>query len=316
MIKYINPKKHDARVCLEATGTYHFDLALRLSHQEGIEVMVLNPRIARRFSQSLNKPDKDDDVDAAVLAEYADRMEFVEWKRPSNEYITVRAYARRLSKLTEMKAQNKNQLHALEASTEYGEKAIISSVKKMIRVIEKEIETLKASAILFVQSTPELSTYFKLLLSIKGVAETSAIQLLGELLVLPKDMTYKQWVKFAGLNPCKFQSGTSVNKKSRISKAGNRYLRKALYMPAISAANNDPYVRGFYWHLMEDNGLKKMQAICAIMRKMLHAIHGMFNSKTEFDNTRFYKTPMAKRKKEETTENVVDKQKQQHLKAA
>ncbi|WP_288067502.1 IS110 family transposase, partial [Herbaspirillum sp.] len=78
-----------------------------------------------------------------------------------------------------------------------------------------------------------------------GIAAASAIQLLGKLLVLPDDMSAKQWVAMAGLDPRTHQSGSSVNKKPRRSKAGNRYLRIALFMPALSAARHDPNVRAY-----------------------------------------------------------------------
>ena len=148
--------------------------------------------------------------------------------------------------------------------------------------------TLEEKALKLIRNDEETNEKFELLISIKGVANTSAIQLLGELLVLPNDMTKKQWVAYAGLNPTKHQSGISINKKPHISKTGNRYLRKALYMPALSASNKDKHVRGFYLHLQQDNGLLKMQALCAVMRKLLHAIWGIFMSKKPYDNTRFY----------------------------
>ncbi|WP_294041678.1 IS110 family transposase [Thiolapillus sp.] len=50
----------------------------------------------------------------------------------------------------------------------------------------------------------------------------------------------------AGLDPKHHQSGSSINKKARISKVGNRYLRQALYMPALSAARHDKHVNGYY----------------------------------------------------------------------
>ncbi len=54
------------------------------------------------------------------------------------------------------------------------------------------------------------------------------------------------WVAMAGLDPKHHQSGSSINKKARISKVGNRYLRQALYMPALSAARHDKHVNGYY----------------------------------------------------------------------
>ena len=153
---------------------------------------------------------------------------------------------------------------------------------------EDQIQRLKDHALTLINSDEHLKRSLGIITSIKGVADTSAIQLLGELLILPKDMNNRQWVAFAGLDPRHHQSGTSVSKKPRISKAGNSYIRQALYMPALCAANRDPYVNAYYQHLIEDQGLKKMQALCAVMRKLLHAIHAMLKNEIRFDNTRFY----------------------------
>jgi len=139
-----------------------------------------------------------------------------------------------------------------------------------------------------------LQQAFDLLLSVKGIGEKSAIQLLGELLILPPELRAKQWVAMAGLDPRHHQSGSSVDKKARISKAGNRHLRMALYMPALCAAHRVPEVQAYYRHLIENRGLKKIQAVCAVMRKLLHAIHGMWGSNTRFDPTHFYAPPLAK----------------------
>jgi len=287
LIKHLNPKQKQTNICLEATGVYHFDLAVAISKTPNLNIMVVNPKQANRFAQALATKDKTDKVDAEVLALFAERMDFVPWVCPNNTRLAMRAYARQLAKMTKHQTVAKNQRHSLEA-TNFTPKAVLRNQRRQIKFCEKEIEVLEKDAVALIKSDKEMKQYFDLLVSIKGVAQTSAIQLLGELMVLPKNMTKRQWVAYAGLNPKKHQSGTSVNKKTRISKAGNRYLRKALYMPALSAANNDRRVRAFYLHLQEDNGLLKKQAICAVMRKLLHVIWGMFESNQLYDNTRFY----------------------------
>ena len=73
-----------ARVCLEATGTYHLDVAAAL-HDAGFEVMVVNPKAARRFAEAMMSRAKTDPVDAALLAEFAERMPFTPWARPADE---------------------------------------------------------------------------------------------------------------------------------------------------------------------------------------------------------------------------------------
>ncbi|MCU7906713.1 MAG: transposase [Candidatus Thiodiazotropha sp. (ex Epidulcina cf. delphinae)] len=190
------------------------------------------------------------------------------------------------------KAKAKNQLHALKTSTQTPI-FIIQDAINSITQLEARIEGLKTIAIELINADEESKHTMSLLISIKGVAETTAIQLIGELLVLPPDITAKQWVAYAGLDPRIFHSGTSVNKKPRLSKAGNQYLRMARYMPALKASYRDTHIRAYYQHLITDNGLKKLQAICAVMRKLLHAIHGMLRSNKPFDGVRFYVIPVA-----------------------
>jgi len=133
-----------------------------------------------------------------------------------------------------------------------------------------------------------------LLISIRGIGETSAIALMGELLLLPPGLSHREWVKFAGLDPRAFDFGKSVHKKTRISKAGNAHIRSVLYLLGLSAKQHDPHVKAYFQHLV-DNGKKPLQAVCAIMRKLLHAIHGMLKHNMPYHNTRFYALPVFTR---------------------
>ncbi len=277
-------------VCLEATGIYHFDLAIAL-HDAGVLLMVVNPKASHNFAKVLLKNSKTDAVDANTLAEYAARMDFVAWTRPSNEKLALRSFARRINALTGQKAAAKNHLHALSATQETP-KAVLRDAKLAISQLEKRIDSLTADAVIWIEKHPELKRVMELLVGIKGIAQTSAIALIGELLLLPPDLSHREWVKFAGLDPKAFDSGKSVHKKARLSKAGNRYIRSALYMPALSAKQHDPHVKAYFDHLMA-NGKKPLQGVCAVMRKLLHAIHGMLKHDKPFDNTRFYAIPVA-----------------------
>jgi transposase len=275
-------------VCLEATGVYHFDLSLAL-HDVGVLLMVVNPKAAHNFAKVLMKNSKTDAVDANTLAEYAARMDFVAWTRPSNETIALRSFARRIDGLTCQKAAAKNHLHALTATSETP-KAVLKDVKLAIAQLQKRIDRLTAEALILIGKHPNLERILTLLTGIKGIGNTSAIALMGELLLLPPGLSHREWVKFAGLDPRAFDSGKSIHKKTRISKAGNRHIRSALYMPALSAKQHDPHVKAYFQHLVA-NGKKPLQAVCAIMRKLLHAIHGMLKKDEPFDNTRFYSIP-------------------------
>lgn len=286
IVKTLCAKKGDLTICLEATGVYHFDLAVALS-QAKLNLMVINPKAAHHYFEALMTRSKTDQVDAAVLAQYAESMPFKAWQMPDSKILQLRAYSRRIAALTKSKTQMKNQLHAMVSANATPE-VVIEEIRESIAFFERQVQRLKEHALEMIYSDEKLKFSFEIVTSIKGVAEASAIQLLSEVLILPKDMKDRQWVAFAGLDPRQHSSGTSVSKKTRISKTGNAYLRQALYMPALCAAHTDPYVKAYYQHLIEDQGLKKIQALCAVMRKLLHAIHAMLKNKVYFDNTRFY----------------------------
>jgi transposase len=277
------------RVCLEATGTYHLDLALALD-AGGVALMVVNPKAAKRFAEALLSRTKTDALDAAVLAEFAQRMPFEPWQRPASAALALRAYARRLSALTDARTQAKNQLHALQQSTTTPA-TILEEIALSLTELEARLTRLRTAALALIAAEASLREPFALAISVKGIGEASAIQLLGELLVLPPELRAKQWVAMVGLDPRHVTSGTSVNKTPRLSKAGNRYLRHALFMPALSATRHDEHVKAYYHHLIENRGLKKIQAICAVMRKLLHALHGMLKTQQPFDGQRFYVLP-------------------------
>ncbi|NJM91267.1 MAG: IS110 family transposase [Myxococcales bacterium] len=286
LVKLLTRGKSGARVCLEATGIYHLDLALALHRTPGIEVSVLNPASVRDFGRALMERSKTDRVDAGVLLAYAERMPFSAWQPPAPEILDLRAIVRRMGALTVTRTQERNRLHAAGHCAELTE-AIAWDIEAHLEHLAQSLERLSEQAVAIVNAQPELARRFARLISVRGIATTSALAILAELAVLPPDMTARQWVAHAGLDPRHMESGTSLRKPTRISKAGNRHLRAALYMPAMVSTRHEPNIRGFYQRRIA-NGLKPIQALVAVERKLLHAIHGMWSSDTDFDGSKFF----------------------------
>jgi transposase len=277
------------RVVLEATGLYGLDVTLGLSAQEGLEVMVANPRAVRHFAQAMMQRSKNDALDAVVLREFAARMPFTPWVRPAGNTLALWALARRMEALTAMCTAEKNRRHAAGLSP-----CIPASVRRdlarSLRFHQAAIARLQREALRCIAADARLHGRYELLCSIPGVGKVSAIRLLAELALLPEDRDVRQWVAYAGLDPREHSSGTSVRKYTRISKVGNRHLRHALHMPALVASRFEPHLRGFYEHLLQ-RGKRKRQALVAVARKLLHAIYGMFRSEQPYDGTRVYVLP-------------------------
>lgn len=279
-----------ARVCMEATGVYHLQLALMLA-AAGVEVMVINPRVAKDFGRALGNRSKTDRVDAASLLEYVQRMDFVAWKAPSVATLELRELGRRLNELVHAGAEEKNRFHAKKAagiSTR-----VINDVKAHVGQIKKRMKEIEKSAVAVIRGDAELREQYEILTKIPGIARRSAVLLLTELAVLDPAMTVKQIVCHAGLDPREYASGSSVQKATRISKVGNARLRAILFMSALTAIRHDRGTRLFFAQLMA-RGKQKMQAIVAVMRKLLHGIWIVLQRREAFDSSVLFAASLAK----------------------
>ena len=282
--------KGPVRVVVEASGIYSLDLSLALHKADGIEVMVANPRALKDYRRCTMERSKTDKVDAAVICDYAWRMDFVPWQPPSKEALELRQIARRLHAYVDDLTAAKNRRHAARSSMTTSE-VVLRDIVAHIEHIHERMDELEKEARHLIDSMPALAQAYALLTSVKGIAQRSAIQLMAELLCLPDALTVREWVAYAGLDVREYESGTCVRRPRRISKVGNAHLRRALYMPAQVAIQHDPHVGAFYEKLLGEDK-KSMVAVVAVMRKLLHAIYGMLKHGTPFDGAKFYQIPV------------------------
>lgn len=287
LIKWLG---RQARVCLEATGVYHLQLALALVAAR-VEVMVVNPRVAKDFAGSLGRRSKTDRVDAAVLLDYVQRMEFIAWEAPRPAVLELRELSRRASELVQTRTNEKNRLHARKASGI--SRAVVADLEAHIAQLDRRIKAVERTAIEVIKRDSDLNEQVKLVKQARGFGLRSALQLVGELAVLDPTMTTREIVAHAGLDPRTCESGTSVSRQVRISKVGNARIRAILYMNAISAIRHDRGARLFSAQLVA-RGKKRMQAVVAVMRKLLHGIWIVLQRRVAFDSRVLFAASLAK----------------------
>jgi transposase len=286
LVKLATKRGACAQVVLESTGTYGLDLALALHRAKRVEVMVANPRTIAHFARASLQRSKTDRLDAEMILEFAMRMPFEPWSPPAPHILELRALSRRIEAVSKTVVQEKNRLHANDQSKELSE-FVKQDIRELVDLLEGRIARLRKQALLVIEQSEVLAKNFAHLTSIKGIADASGITILAELAVLPADMTTRQWVAHAGLDPRQFQSGTSVYKPARISRTGNAHIRRALFMPALVAVQWEPNIKAFYEHLL-GRRKTKMQANVAVMRKLLHSIHGMLEHDQDFAGEKFF----------------------------
>ena len=270
-------KLGQVHACLEATGRYSLGAAVAL-HEAGHVVSIINPAQIRDFARTRLGRNKSDKVDAAHIREYGTLFKPPAWRPPSPAL-------RRLCDLQTMRAgfvasrvewQNRAGSLGGDAAAGALANATIAHFVAQIAAVDQAIaETI--------DHDDDLRGKRNLLLSIGGVGETLAAVVLAEL-PGPEVLTSSaQAVAYAGLNPRRFQSGSSINHPTRISKIGNATLRAALFMPALAAMRHNPAVAALTQRLRERGRLKGKQIVVAAMRKLLVICFGVLKTGKPFD---------------------------------
>lgn len=286
LIRWATRRKQSARICMEATGVYSLPAALALSEEARIEVMVANPKAIKNFSVALLQRGKTDRLDARTILQFCQKMPFRTWQPPAEEVLQLQYLSRRVRQLTTERTRETNRLKAAKRLGPLT-RLVVNDIEVNVRHIEGRIKRTRQLMLELVRASSDLSPLYDLLISVVGISIRSALAILAELAVLPSDMTGRQWVAHAGLDPRPYESGTSIYKPSRITKKGNSHLRHALFYPGMVAVNHDPNVKAFYEKLTAA-GKKPRQAYTAVMRKLLLAIWGIFKSQQPWDGQKFY----------------------------
>jgi len=263
-------------ICMEATGQYGNEIAEYL-YSQGFPVSVVNPARIKHYANSKLRRNKTDKADAQLIAEYCIKEQPALWTPPPASFKDLQALVRHLEDLQGIKQQEANRLQS-GVQTSF----VISSLISLCDILDEQIKQAKIAIQKHIDQHKELKRMQDLLVTIPGIGKLTAAKLLGEVRSILDFQSARQLAAYAGLTPRNFLSGTSVHKKSRLSKTGNANLRKALYMPAVVARRCNPIIRAFCDRLVQ-SGLQPMEVIGAAMRKLLHLVFGILKTGRPFD---------------------------------
>jgi transposase len=281
--QWLKQKEIEAlHACMEATSIYGDALAEFL-YSLGFEVSIVNPARIKGFAKSELLRTKTDSVDAALIARFCAAIKPALWKPTAPEIKELQALMRRLDSLQEMVTAEHNRLET--ATTKVAE-----LTQSHLNYLHEQQTLIKQLISDHFDQHPDLKQQRDLLVSIPGIGAQTAAVLLSEIGRIEDYQNARQLAAHAGLTPCERSSGTSVHGKTRLSCTGNSRLRKALYMPAVVSMRHNPLLKAFSDRLL-DRGKAKMQAIGAIMRKLVHLAFGILKSQQPFDPNYAIDTP-------------------------
>jgi transposase len=270
-----------AKVVMEATGTYHVDLACLLAKHPRCMVSVVNPRTANHFHHAQNIRAKTDKVDAASLLQYALRMPFVPWICPSDAALELRSAARHVDQLVKEQTRMKNQLHAAGA-TSTSPDWVLGQLQRRLDDIGQMIAAGEQALLKMARKSPEINDAVERLDGVPGVGPATAVRLVAEFLFVQPDMRGSEITAWAGLDPRARESGTSVRGRRSMSKRGNARVRRLLYMPALTAVRKEGPLQRLHQRVKARSG-HAMVGIGAVMRKLLVVTWAMYRHQEAWD---------------------------------
>jgi transposase len=203
------------------------------------------------------------------------------WTKPNSVYKELQQLTRERDQIVQERSVIKNQVHAENAESEPNQKSM-ERMQARIRFLNSQEKEINGDIAAIVNKNTDLKKVIDRVTSIPGVGELTAVIVLAETNGFELIRNKSQLSSYAGLDVREKQSGTSVKGKPRISKKGNRNLRKSMHLAALTAVKWDDNFREIYARLISKHGIK-MKALIAIQRKILELIYVLFKNEIDYD---------------------------------
>jgi len=273
-------------IIFEPTGSYSA-LLKRFCADKKIYALIINPRQSVNFAKALDNRTKSDIIDAKMLYKFHVMLKKDDTTVPiinkaQEELSEMLTYYKFLQK---QRVSFSNHLEAL--SSKDGSLYITKKLNKEIKQLKEQEEDMILKMKSLIISDEIMAQKFENITSIVGIGDRAAIALIYLLISYP-DANRQEIVALSGLDAIENTSGTSVQRRTRISKKGSAIYRSMLFMPVLSAIQHNPYMKLFYDRL-KTNGKHSTSAQIAVMRKMILIAHSLYKNDVKFDNELYEK---------------------------
>ncbi|HHF2910563.1 IS110 family transposase [Vibrio sp. 2-1(7)] len=265
-------KKHKPqRVVIEATGRLEMPFILACDKAK-LPYVIANPLRIKRFAGAIGQRAKNDRLDAALIAHYAERVQPELTKLKSENIRLMSDLVTRRNQLLTMQTMERNRLQILP-------KNISSTITPILTALKNQMEKAEAKIAKLIESCPEYQAKNTILQSMPGVGKVLAASLISNVPELGF-ITKKQASSLIGVAPITRESGRFKGK--RLIQGGRIQVRTVMYMAMMSAIQCNPVFRATYERLLTAGNPKKV-AIVACMRKMVVILNSMLRDGVMWD---------------------------------
>lgn len=267
-------KNVEVRITLEATGVYYEQLVHYLKDHSDYYISVVLPNMSKAYFRSLNAKSKTDRIDAKYLGLMGLERDLGSWAPASDNLRPLKQLTRDRVSLLEQKTASKNRLHALNHSYQ-PEKSVIKRLNQHIKFLVKQIREVEKQIKGVVEKDDVLKEKVAKICTVKGLGITTVASIIAETNGFELFTSRGQLISYSGYDIVQKESGSSIKGKTRISKKGNKYIRRALHFPALVVVKYDPEFKQLFDRLFERSFIK-MKAYVGVQRKLLILIYTLY----------------------------------------
>lgn len=263
---------------MEATGIYYENLAYFLA-KKGYSVSVILPNKIKNFMRTLDNKSKTDMLDAKALTQFGLEKNLKKWQMPNETMKKLKTLSREYLVIKRLINTASNRIHAKE----HAYRSLKESVRRQrqqISLYEKQEKEIIEQIKDLLKKDTDLNEKVSKIMTIKGVGLMTVVILIAETDGFALITNAKQLTSYAGIDVVHNQSGYRTGKTS-ISKKGNKFIRSAMYMPALSAIRYNQKLKFFYTRIVITKNIK-MIAVTAVMRKLLILIYTLWKKNQEY----------------------------------
>lgn len=223
-----------------------------------------------------------------MICLYGQEQELKLWVGYSKNQMESLQQIRLLDTYTKQRAALQNKIQA-EQTLGNPSKLVVSSLKRSLRNIEKEVILIEAHLLELVKlDYQEVLTKIE---SIRGIGRKTAMMLVVLTDGFERFESSSQLCSFCGLTPVIRQSGSSIKGRTRISKIGNVKLRNLLFMCSFTVCKCNKACREIYERITAKGKSKKL-ALIAVCNKLLRQDFAIAKSGVEYNKE--YRSTMPK----------------------
>lgn len=263
---------------LEPTGVYHENLAYFLNGTKHPVHIVLGNK-AKKHAESLNTSSKTDKLDSKALARMGAERTLERWSPGSPIYRKLKVLTRERGAALKLRTMIKNQLEAM-AHSAFPNKKSANRLKRLIKELNEQVGKIERDICNMVEKDMELKSKVLKVTTIPGIGFLTAIIIIAETDGFAPIKSIKQIVSYAGLD-IKIRESGKWKGKSKISKAGNVHIRKALYWPAYTSIAHTATHKRLYERLLDKKEISLVASV-AVQRKLLGLVYTLWKNGTVY----------------------------------